>query len=144
MTVDQLQGKTIGAAVSGGLDSCTLTRWLADQGVNVVGFTADLGQPDEERVDYIAERMLRCGAKDAVIIDAKDEIAMAGIQVIQCQAAYEGGYWNTTGIARHITVKTLLPEIEKHGINIFSHGATGRGNDQIRFQLVTNMLRPDF
>ena len=144
MTVDQLKGKTVGAAVSGGLDSCTITRWLVDNGVNVVCFTADLGQPDEENMDEICERMLACGAQEAVIIDAKDELAMAGIKVIQSQAKYEGGYWNTTGIARHITVEAVLPEMEKRGINILSHGCTGRGNDQVRFQIATNMLNTDF
>ena len=144
MTVDQLKGKTVGAAVSGGLDSCTITRWLVDNGVNVVCFTADLGQPDEDNMDEICERMLACGAQEAVIIDAKDELAMAGIQVIQSQAKYEGGYWNTTGIARHITVEALLPEMEKRDINILSHGCTGRGNDQVRFQIATNMLNPNF
>ena len=144
MTVNQLQGKTVGAAVSGGLDSCTITRWLVDNGVNVVCFTADLGQPDEENMDEICERMLACGAQEAVIVDAKDELAMAGIKVIQSQAKYEGGYWNTTGIARHVTVEALLPEMEKRGINILSHGCTGRGNDQVRFQIATNMLNPDF
>ena len=144
MTVDQLKGKTVGAAVSGGLDSCTITRWLVDNGVNVVCFTADLGQPDEENMDEICERMLACGAQEAVIIDAKDELAMAGIKVIQSQAKYEGGYWNTTGIARHITVEALLPEMAKRGINILGHGCTGRGNDQVRFQIATNMLNPAF
>ena len=144
MTVDQLKGKTVGAAVSGGLDSCTITRWLVDNGVNVICFAADLGQPDEENIDEIHERMLACGAQEAVIVDAKDELAMAGIKVIQSQAKYEGGYWNTTGIARHITVEALLPEMEKRGINILSHGCTGRGNDQVRFQIATNMLNPDF
>ena len=144
MTVDQLKGKTVGAAVSGGLDSCTITRWLVDNGVNVVCFTADLGQPDEENMDEICERMLACGAQEAVIVDATDELAMAGIKVIQSQAKYEGGYWNTTGIARHITVEALLPEMEKRNINILSHGCTGRGNDQVRFQIATNMLNPDF
>lgn len=144
MNVDQLRGKTVGAAVSGGLDSCTITRWLVDNGVHVVCFTADLGQPDETNMEAIRERMLACGAQDAIIVDAKDALAMAGIQVIQCQATYEGGYWNTTGIARHITVKALLPEMEKRGIKILAHGATGRGNDQVRFQLATNMLNPNF
>lgn len=143
MNVNDLRGKTVGAAVSGGLDSCTLTRWLADRGVDVVALTADLGQPDEERIDYIAERMKRCGAKDAVIVDARDDLAIAGIQLIQCQATYEGGYWNTTGIARHVTVRALLTEMEQRGIGTMAHGATGRGNDQVRFQLVANMLRPD-
>jgi argininosuccinate synthase len=142
MNADQLKGKTIGAAVSGGLDSCTVTRWLADNGVNVVCFTADLGQPDEKNVEEIRERMLASGAQEAVIVDAKDALAMAGLKVIQTQAKYEGGYWNTTGIARHITVKAILPEMQKRGINILSHGCTGRGNDQVRFQLAANMLNP--
>ena len=144
MTVNQLKGKTVGAAVSGGLDSCTITRWLVDNGVNVVCFTADLGQPDEKNMDEICERMLACGAQEAVIVDARDELAMAGIKVIQSQAKYEGGYWNTTGIARHITVEALLPEMEKRGVNVLGHGCTGRGNDQVRFQIATNMLNPSF
>ena len=144
MNIHQLRGQTVGAAVSGGLDSCTITKWLVDNGVDVVCFTADLGQPDERDVDEIRERMLACGANEAVIVDAKDALAEAGIQLIQCQAMYEGGYWNTTGIARHVTVKALLPEMEKRDISILTHGATGRGNDQVRFQLATNMLAPHF
>ena len=144
MNIKTLRGKTVGAAVSGGLDSCTITKWLVDNGVDVVCFTADLGQPDERDVDEIRERMLACGAKEAVMVDAKDALADAGICLIQTQAMYEGGYWNTTGIARHVTVKALLPEMEKRNISILTHGATGRGNDQVRFQLATNMLNPDF
>ncbi len=144
MNIDQLKGKTVGAAVSGGLDSCTITRWLVDNGVNVVCFTADLGQPDEKNIDEICDRMLACGAQETLMVDAKDALAMAGVKVIQSQAKYEGGYWNTTGIARHVTVKALLPEMKTRGINILSHGCTGRGNDQVRFQLAANMLNPDF
>ena len=144
MNVDQLKGKTVGAAVSGGLDSCTITRWLVDNGVNVVCFTADLGQPDEKNIDEIRDRMSACGAQETLMVDAKDALAIAGIKVIQSQAKYEGGYWNTTGIARHVTVKALLPEMEARGINILSHGCTGRGNDQVRFQLAAHMLNPDF
>ena len=143
MNIQDLQGKTVGAAVSGGLDSCTITKWLVDNGVNVICLTADLGQPDERNVDEIRDRMLACGAKEAVLVDAKDALAEAGIRLIQCQAMYEGGYWNTTGIARHVTVKALLPEMESRGISILTHGATGRGNDQVRFQLATNMLNPN-
>lgn len=144
MNINKLRGKTVGAAVSGGLDSCTITRWLRDNGVKVVCFTADLGQPDEVNIDDIRTRMLACGAEDAILVDAKHEMAMAGIDVIQSQATYEGGYWNTTGIARHVTVAALLPEMEKRGLNIMIHGATGRGNDQVRFQLATNMMNPGF
>ncbi len=144
MNVNDLKGKTLAFLASGGLDSCTITRWLTDQGVKVVCFTADLGQPDEVDVSAIRERMLACGAADFVLVDARAALAEAGLKMIQAQATYEGRYWNTTGIARHVTVQAVLPEMRARGIQILSHGATGRGNDQVRFQLVTNMLQPEF
>jgi argininosuccinate synthase len=143
LIASDLRGKTIGLASSGGLDSCTSTRWLTNRQVNVVSLIADLGQPDEPDLEAVGQRMLACGAVEAIIVDAQSAIAEAGLQVIQAQAKYEGGYWNTTGIARHVTVAALLPELRKRGIKIFSHGATGRGNDQVRFQLATNMLMPE-
>lgn len=143
MNVAELKGKTIAFAASGGLDSCTITRWLSDNGVKVVCMTADLAQPDEKNMDDIAKRMRAAGAEDFVFVDAKAALADAGIQLIQAQATYEGRYWNTTGIARHVTAQAILKEMRKRGITIFSHGATGRGNDQVRFQLVMNMLAPD-
>ncbi len=143
MDVTQLKGKTIAFAASGGLDSCTVTRWLTDNGVKVVCFTVDLLQPDEENIDDIKKRMLASGATDYVLVDGREALAEGGLKIIQAQAAYEGGYWNTTGIARHVKVQAILPEMRKRGITIFSHGATGRGNDQVRFQLCFNMLAPD-
>lgn len=144
ITVSNLKGKTVAFAASGGLDSCTITRWLVDNGVNVVCFTADMAQPDESDFDSVRTRMLACGAKDYVRIPLHDAIAEAGLDIIQAQAYYEGRYWNTTGIGRHVIVAGMLPEMKKRGITILSHGATGRGNDQVRFQLVTNMLEPTF
>ena len=143
-TVNNLKGKTVAFAASGGLDSCTITRWLVDNGVNVVCFTADMAQPDESDFDSVRTRMLACGAKDYVRIPLHDAIAEAGLDIIQAQAYYEGRYWNTTGIGRHVIVAGMLPVMRKHGISILSHGSTGRGNDQVRFQLVTNMLEPSF
>lgn len=144
MNVTALKGKTIGFAGSGGLDSCTITRWLTDNGVKVVCFTGDLGQPDESSMDSIRDRMIACGAADFVVLDLRQALAVAGVKVIQSQAFYEGRYWNTTGIARHVLIEGMIPEMRKRGISILSHGATGRGNDQVRFQLATNMLAPDF
>lgn len=144
MKAEDLKGKTVAFAGSGGLDSCTITRWLTDKGVNVVCFTADLGQPDEEDMEAVRQRMLLAGAKDFVLLPAREAIAEAGLQVIQSQACYEGRYWNTTGIARCVLAKAMIEEMKKRGLNIFSHGATGRGNDQVRFQLITNMLAPEF
>ncbi|NJO81262.1 MAG: argininosuccinate synthase [Cyanobacteria bacterium RM1_2_2] len=144
MKAQDFQGQTIAFAGSGGLDSCTITRWLTDMGVDVICFTADLGQPDEEDVSAIRDRMLTAGAKDFVLLPVREAIADIGLQVIQAQACYEGRYWNTTGIARCVLTKAMVEEMKQRGLTIFSHGATGRGNDQVRFQLITNMLAPEF
>lgn len=143
-TINTLKGKKVAFAASGGLDSCTITRWLTEAGVHVVCFTADMAQPDETDFDSIRQRMLACGAKDWVRVPLQDAIAEAGLDIIQAQAYYEGRYWNTTGIARHVIVGGMVPEMRKRGISVLSHGSTGRGNDQVRFQLVTNMLEPTF
>src|SRR5262245_11084753 len=103
-----------------------------------------MAQPDESDFDAIRQRMLACGAKELVVVPLHDSIAEAGLDIIQAQAYYEGRYWNTTGIARHVIVAGMIPEMRKRGITIPSHGSTGRGNDQVRFQLVTNMLAPEF
>ena len=132
-----------GGAVSGGLDSCTVTHWLHQNGVNVHCFTVDLGQPDEENLQAVANRMMACGASEATIVPGKEMLAEAGLKVLQAQARYEGGYWNTTGIARPITVNAILRKLQDHDINVLFHGATGRGNDQVRFQLASNMLQPE-
>ena len=130
-------------AVSGGLDSCTITHWLAEKGFKLKCVTVDLGQPDEENINSVAERMIGSGASDAVIIDGTEKLSLCGLKVIQSQAKYEGGYWNTTGIARPVTISSILPQFELFQSNILFHGATGRGNDQIRFELATKMLNPD-
>ncbi len=132
----------IGGAVSGGLDSCTVAHWLREKGFEVRAFTVDLGQPDEENLSAIADRMIGCGATDAKILPGRAALARAGLSVIQSQARYEGGYWNTTGIARPVTVAAILPEMRRGSIDTLFHGATGRGNDQVRFQLAANMLDP--
>ena len=134
----------VGGAVSGGLDSCTVTHWLREKGFEVQGFTVDLGQPDEENLSAIADRMIGCGASEAVIVPGREALAKAGLKVIQSQATLRRcGYWNTTGIARPITVSAILAEFRERGIGVMFHGATGRGNDQVRFQLATNMIDPE-
>ncbi|HEX3150895.1 MAG TPA: argininosuccinate synthase [Gemmataceae bacterium] len=144
VTVNDLKGKTVAFAASGGLDSCTVTRWLTEAGVTVVCFTADMAQPDEIDIAEVEKRMRACGAADYVPLDLKNAIAEAGLEVIQSQACYEGRYWNTTGIGRHVIVAGMVKAMRERKIKILSHGATGRGNDQVRFQLNTNMLAPDF
>jgi len=144
MNVQDLKGQTIAFAASGGLDSCTITHWLTEQGVKVVAFTADLAQPDETDFGAIEKRMRACGAVDYVGVPLQKEMAEIGLEGIQAQACYEGRYWSTTPLGRQVTTAGILPEMKKKGIKVFSHGATGRGNDQVRFQLITNMLEPSF
>ena len=142
MEAAELKGSTVMVAVSGGLDSCTIAHWLSRRGVKVVGYTADLGQPDEENIEDVRERMLACGASEMIVADLRREIAEAGFRLIQANARYEGGYWNTTGMARHVVVAGMVPAMRGRGIDILGHGATGRGNDQVRFQLAAQMLDP--
>ena len=142
MRVQDLKGKRLGGLVSGGLDSCTITHWLASHGAEPHCFTVDLGQPDEPDLDVIQDRMLICGAKTAAILPGQEPLAEAGLKVIQAQATYEGGYWNTTAIARYVTTRLAIDALRQQNLDILFHGATGRGNDQVRFQLATNMLAP--
>lgn len=142
MNVTDLKGKTIAFLASGGLDSCTITHWLTQNGVRVACFTADLAQPDETDFGAIEQRMRACGAVDFVALPLQKEIAEAGLHGVQAQACYESRYWNVTGLGRQVTTAGALPEVKKRGIAVLAHGATGRGNDQVRFQLITNMLEP--
>jgi argininosuccinate synthase len=144
MNVNDLKGKTIAFAASGGLDSVTVVSWLVEQGVNVICFTANFGQPDEEDLTSVKERMLSAGAQSVHLVDLRHKLAVAGLEVVKSQAFHRGRYWNTTGAARHVLVKAMLEKMEELGIEVLSHGCTGRGNDQVRFQHITNLLQPKF
>ena len=141
LSIHDLAKEKVGTCVSGGLDSRTISKRLIEAGVQVVAFAADLGQPDEKDIQDIHTRMAPCGV-DTVIVDLKKAMAQACFEVIEAQAMYDGGYWNSTGIARAVTVRGLLVEMQKRGCTVLSHGATGRGNDQMRFERYTNVLAP--
>ena len=141
-TINELKGEKLGACVSGGLDSRTIAMKLRELDIDVIGFTADLGQPDEDDIENVRERMDPCGV-ETVIIDLKDDMAEACFEVVKYQATYDGGYWNSTGIARAVTVRGMLEEMKNHGRTVLAHGATGRGNDQMRFERYTNVLAPE-
>ena len=127
----RFKGKRVGVCVSGGLDSKTVCKRLVMEGIDVLAFSADLGQPDESDITNVKKRMATCGV-ETVIVDLKDDMAEGCFDIIQTQAKYDGGYWNTTGIARAVTVKGLLAAMRERGCTVLSHGATGRGNDQVR------------
>ncbi len=142
MLLNELKGHKVGICVSGGLDSKTVTSRLLEAGVDCMGFTADLAQPDEVDISSVVEKMRPTGA-ETIVVDLKDEMAKACLMMVRAQAMYDGGYWNTTGIARAVTVKGLIKAMKKHGCTVLAHGATGRGNDQLRFERYTNVLAPE-
>jgi len=137
------QGDMVGICVSGGLDSKTVALRLRKAGVKVKCFTADIGQPDEEDINDVVKKMSPCGV-ETVIVDLKDDIAEGAFEAIACNASYDGGYWQSTGIGRYVTARGLLQEMKKHGCTVLSHGATGRGNDQVRFERYVNVMDPSF
>jgi len=140
-TYKDLQGELVGVCVSGGLDSKTVSKRLVEAGVKVLAFSADLGQPDESDINNVKKRMATCGV-DTVIVDLKADMAEGCFDVIQAQATYDGGYWNTTGIGRFVTCTGLIKAMVDKKVTVLSHGATGRGNDQMRFERYTNVLAP--
>ena len=143
MKLADLKGKTAGVCVSGGLDSKTICCVLKDAGVKVVAFSANVGQPDEKDINDIKTRMAPTGV-DTHIVDVTKPMAEICFETVKCQAMYDGGYWNSTGIARAVTVQALLPAMKKAGCSVLVHGATGRGHDQMRFERYTNVLDPKF
>jgi len=141
MTIDELKNEKVGICVSGGLDSRTIARKLVDAGVELCCFTADLAQPDEADINDVKEKMAPCGA-ETVVVDLRNAMAEACLEIVRAQATYDGGYWNTTGIARAVTVQGIIPAMQASGCTVLAHGATGRGNDQVRFERYTNVLAP--
>jgi argininosuccinate synthase len=142
MRIEQLKGHKVGICVSGGLDSKTVTTRLKRAGADVLCFTANLAQPDEKDIDDIKQKMAPTGA-ETLIVDLRREMADAAFMVLKAQATYDGGYWNTTGLGRAVTVRGLLSAMRERGCTILAHGATGRGNDQLRFERYTNVLAPE-
>jgi len=141
--LEQLKGHKVGICVSGGLDSKTVATRLRQRGVDCLCFTADLAQPDESDIQDVVEKMAPTGV-ETIAVDLKKEMADACFLMVRGQTTYDGGYWNTTGIARAVTVRGLLEAMKERGCTVLAHGATGRGNDQLRFERYTNVLEPQF
>ncbi|HBO43565.1 MAG TPA: argininosuccinate synthase [Planctomycetaceae bacterium] len=129
-------------AYSGGLDTSVLLVWLREEGYDVHAVYVDLGQPCEDR-QAIMDKATRLGAKSARLIDAQEEMCRdIAFPVMQFQAKYEGVYLLGTSIARPLISKICLQVAREVGADAFVHGATGKGNDQCRFQLAAEALDP--
>ena len=129
-------------AYSGGLDTSVILGWLMDQGYDVHAVYVDLGQPCEDR-EATMQKARDIGAKSAKLIDAQEEMCRDfAFPVMQWQAKYEGVYLLGTSIARPIISKVCLQVAREVGADAYAHGATGKGNDQCRFQLAAEALDP--
>ena len=130
-------------AYSGGLDTSCMLGWLIDRGYEVHAVYVDLGQPGEDR-QQVKDKALKVGAKSVRMIDAREELCRDfAFPVLMWQAKYEGPYLLGTSIARPLISKAILEVAAEVGAEVYVHGATGKGNDQCRFQLAAEALRPD-
>jgi len=129
-------------AYSGGLDTSVILTWLREEyKCEVVAFAADLGQGDE--LDGIREKALKTGASEVYIEDVREEFARDFIfPALKANAIYEGYYLLGTSLARPLIAKTQIEVARKAGADAVSHGATGKGNDQVRFELAYHALMP--
>ncbi|HEY6698503.1 MAG TPA: argininosuccinate synthase, partial [Acidimicrobiales bacterium] len=136
--------KRVVLAYSGGLDTSVAVRWMTDnQGVEVIALAVDVGQSSDDW-DVVRDRALAAGAVDAVVVDARDEFAHEYcVPVLKANALYEGRYPLVSALSRPVIVKHLVKAARDHGADAVAHGCTGKGNDQVRFEVSTRALAPD-
>lgn len=129
-------------AYSGGLDTSVILKWLLTKGYEVTAFIADVGQ--DEDFKQAQEKALAIGAKEVIIADCKEEfVSDYIIPALQTGALYENRYLLGTSLARPLIAKKMADYALAHNIKYVAHGATGKGNDQIRFELVFLQFIPD-
>jgi argininosuccinate synthase len=135
--------KKVVLAYSGGLDTSIIVKWLQDEyQCEVVTFTADIGQGEE--VEPVRAKAQAAGIKEIYIEDLKEEFALDYVfPMFRANAVYEGEYLLGTSIARPLIAKRLIEIANETQADAISHGATGKGNDQVRFELGAYALRPD-
>ncbi len=129
-------------AYSGGLDTSVILRWLIDRGHNVVAYIADVGQDDDLR--EAAEKAKSIGASQVCIEDLRREFVTDFIfPALTANAVYEGRYLLGTALARPLIARKQVEIAVREGCRCVAHGATGKGNDQVRFELAYFALKPD-
>ncbi|HDM70699.1 MAG TPA: argininosuccinate synthase [Thermotogales bacterium] len=129
-------------AYSGGLDTSVILSWLVDKGYDVIAFVGNIGQ--RENFDEIREKALKSGATKVYVEDLRREFVTDFIfTALMGNAIYEGRYLLGTSLARPLLAKRQVEIAEKEGAQYVAHGATGKGNDQVRFELTYAALNPD-
>ncbi len=135
--------KKVVLAYSGGLDTSVILKWLQDSyQCEVVTFTADIGQGEE--LEPAREKARKLGVKEIFIDDLREEFVRDFVfPMFRANTVYEGEYLLGTSIARPLVAKRLIEIVNQTGADAISHGATGKGNDQVRFELGAYALKPD-
>jgi len=135
--------KRVVLAYSGGLDTSVAVRWLGEElGVEVVALVADVGQGGD--LEEIRARALAAGASDAVVVDCREEFARDFVApALKANAKYEGKYPLVSALSRPLIAKHLVAAAREYGADAVAHGCTGKGNDQVRFEVSTRALAPD-
>jgi argininosuccinate synthase len=130
-------------AYSGGLDTSVAVRWMQEElGVEVIAVAADVGQGGD--FDEIRERALAAGAVEAIVVDCRQEYAEEYVApALKANAKYEGKYPLVSSLSRPVIVKHMVAAAREHGADAVAHGCTGKGNDQVRFEVSTRALAPD-
>jgi argininosuccinate synthase len=130
-------------AYSGGLDTSVILKWLQENyGCEVITFTADIGQGEE--LEPARQKAKQLGVKQIFVEDLREEFVRDFVfPMFRANAVYEGEYLLGTSIARPLIAKALIETAKKTGADAISHGATGKGNDQVRFELGAYALMPD-
>jgi len=129
-------------AYSGGLDTSVAIRWLMEKGMDVVALTVDVGQPGD--LAATKRKAESTGARKAYVVDARREFARDFLlPALKANALYEGQYPLSTALARPLIGKHLVDVARREGAQAVAHGCTGKGNDQVRFDLCTTALAPD-
>jgi len=131
-------------AYSGGLDTSVAIGWIAEQtGADVIAVAADVGQGGED-MDVIRERALQCGAVEAVVLDLRHEFADDFcLPALQANALYMDRYPLVSALSRPVIAKHLVETAHEYGAGIVAHGCTGKGNDQVRFEVGIGALAPE-
>ncbi len=130
-------------AYSGGLDTSVMVPWIGERyNMDVVAFTVDLGQGED--IERIRQKALRTGAVDAVAIDARNLFVDCFVwPALMAGAVYEGKYPLATALGRPLIAKLMVDAARDHGARAVAHGCTGKGNDQVRFDVTFQTLSPD-
>jgi argininosuccinate synthase len=130
-------------AYSGGLDTSVMVPWIGEKyNLDVVAFTVDLGQGED--IESIRQKALRTGAVDAVAIDARNLFVDCFVwPALMAGAVYEGKYPLATALGRPLIAKLMVDAARQHGAKAVAHGCTGKGNDQVRFDVTFQTLAPD-